>query len=223
MRDFVTERAAGVERCLLVLLVGLCWPTATFGHGLSADVAEVQLRGDTAFVVIAPRGERFLESLDADRDGLISGDEVQVQRAALQAQFERSFRVRDARGEAPELTFFDVGVPTNPLPGAPAYVRFTAQLRWPEVPGELVISTEWGPLQLEVVRVQASAPGEWVALSPAEAITIQGDSTPTPPLVRMAVSPPRRSWSLPLAVVLAAAVLVVSIRRRPAVALEGSR
>jgi hypothetical protein len=192
------------------------------GHGLSAGVAEVQLRGNTAFVVIAPRAELFLETLDGNHDGLISGDEVQVLRAVLQERFERSFRVRDGEGREPKVTFFDVGVPTNALPDAPAYVRFTAQLQWSEIPSALEVASEWGPLQLEVVRVQASAPGEWIAMGPAESVVVRGDSVPTPPLVVVSPRPSHRPWALPLASALAAAALLFSIRRRQGAALQES-
>lgn len=190
------------------------------GHGLSAGVAELQLRGRTAFLVIAPRAELFMETLDGNHDGLISGDEVQVLRAVLQERFERSFIVRDGEGHEPKVTFFDVGVPMNPSPEAPAYVRFTAQLEWAEIPSELVVASEWGPLQLEVVRVQSSAPGEWVAQGPAEAVVIRGGSVPTPPLIVVTPTPSHRPWSLPLAFSLATAALLVSIRRRQGATLR---
>jgi hypothetical protein len=206
-----------MSRSRLSLLLALVSAAPVWAHGLSAGVAEAQLRGRTLFVVVAPTAKVFLD-LDANADGLLSATEIQAQGAVLQTRFLEAFAVRDLSGVAPTLGFFDVGVPYEPSPGAPPYVRFTAELSWPEVPFGFTVASHWPDLWLEAVRVEAPEPGRWLAVGPAQSVRLRDDGTLSPPLLEVPGAPVPAARALPplgwIAVLLTLAAAVFWVWRQ---------
>lgn len=119
-------------------------PALAGAHGLDFGRLGMQLQGDRLTLVATPAASA-LQAFDVDRDGRLSVQELQIQRAAIAAALDAMLQLRDQQGRAPELTFSDVLVPTfdkSRPPVAATHVKIIRKYRFAAPPSVLQLDTD---------------------------------------------------------------------------------
>lgn len=145
----------------IVVCVGVWVPATAHAHGADANTADIRLAGTTAYVVVWPTSDVFLQ-FDDSGDGLIQKTETRAHRDAMLAHFRQHFVLEDQAGRRGATVFEDLStsIPVGAGPDAGAdHLRVTLRIRWPEPPAWLVLRyTLFGevPLRVRSARVTAA-------------------------------------------------------------------